>query len=258
MEEEDIKPDQRSGHTEPERKESLDPNTSPTVRAETKIMVSPDRSGFIDKEIVSPQYYNSFNYSLLADQGSGVHLTLGITSANRGEGKTLTASNLAVSLTLGYRKRTVLVDLNFLQPRLHELFGAPGSPGLADALQGGLIHVSSTSIENLYVLPAGMADNHQKASGGVKRGGVTIGVEHTKAFGEVINALQKEYDFVIVDMPAINRREFPILFLNHLEGVLVVVEARRTKRQDIERMFRHLNRNQVLGFVFNRVTDEED
>ncbi len=219
-------------------------------------MVSPDRSGFVDKEMVSPHFYNSFNYSLLADQGSKVHLTIGITSANRGEGKTLTASNLAVSLTLGYRKRTVLVDLNFHMPRLHELFGAPVSPGLADALEGGLIHVSATSIENLYVLPAG-AGNHHQETGGVKRAGATIGVEHTKAFGDVIHSLQQEYDFVIVDMPAINRREFPILFVNHLEGVLVVVEARRTKRQDIERMFRHLNRNQVLGFVFNRVSDEE-
>ena len=85
-----------------------------------------------------------------------------------------------------------------------------------------------------------------------------VGVEHTMTFGDVIYSLEQEFDFVIVDMPAMKAREFPILFVNYFDGVLVVIETGKTKRQDIDKVFQQLNKNQVLGFVFNRVKDENE
>jgi Mrp family chromosome partitioning ATPase len=237
--------------------EVLKTGDTPLVQVHKTLRVNPVRAGYIDQSTVSFHYYNSFNYSLLADQKHNVHLTLGVTSANRGEGKTLAASNLAVSLTLGYQRKTVLVDLNFGRPCVHKIFGAPLGPGLLDALKGGTIHVSPTVMENLFVLPAGQLKNNVSVKG-KKRTSTPIGVEHTADFGEVIHSLEQEYDFVIVDMPAVNMREFPILFINQLEGVFVVIEQGKTKRNDIEKMFHHLNKQQVLGFVFNRVKDDSD
>lgn len=240
-----------------EKQEALETRSSPLVRENNGIIINPVRSRYIDDNVVASHFYNSFNYSVLAEQKNNVRLTLGVTSANRGEGKTLTASNLAVSLTLGYQRKTVLVDLNPHVPRVHQIFGCPIGPGLMEALNGGGIHVSPTPIENLSVLTAGNANGHA-GDHNRRRASIPLGVEHTAAFGSVIHALQEEYNFIIVDMPAMSLREFPILFINHLDGVFVVVEARKTKRRDIEKMLHRLNKHQVLGFVFNRVQEDDE
>ncbi|MFI5251245.1 MAG: tyrosine-protein kinase family protein [Bacteroidota bacterium] len=251
--------DQKSSIDNPQKVNTghaLIPKNNSLVEVQRSIVVSAKPGEFVDPEIVKFEYYNSFNYALLSDTKTNVKLNLGITSANSGEGKTLTASNLAVSLTMGYRKRTVLVDMNFRSPKLHKIFGAAQGPGLIDALHGEAINLTATSLDNLYLLTAGISSPLKK-NGKTAKLQTPIGVEHTNAFGEILAALGQEFDFVIVDMPAIITREFPILFVNHLNGLLVVVEMGKTKRQDIDKIFRHVNKNQVLGFVFNRFSENE-
>ncbi len=225
------------------------------VRVPRTIVIGATKGSSVDESVVQFPFYNSFNYSLLAEDKKRLKFTVGITSANPHEGKTVTAVNLAVSLTLGYRRRTVLIDLNFRQPRVNEIFGTVCSPGLIDALDGGPIHLSPTQIDHLFVLPSGLTPGRNGEGWRNGRTAASIGVQHTSAFGEIIAALQQEFDFVLVDMPPMNAREFPVLFVNHLDGLLLVVQVGKTKRNDVERMFRHLNRNQVLGFVFNRTVD---
>jgi polysaccharide biosynthesis transport protein len=251
--------DQKSSLGEPEKVNtgrSLVPKNDSLAEVQRSIVVSSKTGNFVDPEIVKFEYYNSFNYSLLSGTKTNVRLNIGITSANPGEGKTVTASNLAVSLTMGYRKRTVLVDMNFRSPRLHEIFGVAQGPGLIEALRGDTIHLTPTSLDNLFVLTAGITGAEHKGGKHAKFH-IPIGIEHTKAFGEILSSLEQEFDFIIVDMPAITTREFPILFVNHLNGLLVVVEMGKTKRQDIDKIFRQVNKNQVLGFVFNRVSEDE-
>src|SRR6266850_1614466 len=118
--------------------QSVSPSQLRTLRKGVKpIVYNSAKAVDIDEETVAFEFYNCFNYSLLPKRKHDVRLTMGITSANRGEGKTLVSSNLAVSLTRGYQKKTVLVDLNIQRPRLHEVFGTPLAPGLMDALHNG-------------------------------------------------------------------------------------------------------------------------
>lgn len=240
------------------------PPTDKIVRAPNEIIPNPVPGRKLDPSVINFKYYNRFNYSLLPKQNEDLRLAFGITSATPGEGKSLVASNLAVSLTVGYRKKTILVDLNIQRPTLHETFGTVLSPGLVEALHEGTIHVSQTKIPYLSVLSAGAGRGRQYGvDSSTKRGErrpppQTVGLAQMAAFGDVIYSLQQEYEFVIVDMPAINTGDFPILFASRLSGLLVVVDTTRTKKAEIDKMFRHLNENQVLGFVLNRVTDEEE
>jgi Mrp family chromosome partitioning ATPase len=219
-------------------------------RAPRAILLAEKPGKPIDQKVVRFEYYNNFNYSMIAESNQNLRLTTGITSANKGEGKTLTASNLATSLALAHRKKTILVDFNFHSPKVHEIFGTPSGPGLLDALRGADINIIATKVDNLYVLPAGTNGSFQAN----KRS--PIGVEHTHAFGEVVRTLEEQFEFVIIDMPAFTSGTFPVLFVNHLNGLLVVVEIGKTRRQDIDKMFRTLNKSQVLGFVFNKVPDD--
>src|ERR1041384_7387775 len=95
-----------------ERPLAPNPGRNELVRMPKTIIVSEHPPEQVDSAIVAFDYYNCFNYSLLAGDQRNINLTVGITSSSPGEGKTLVASNLAVSLALGYERETVLVDLN--------------------------------------------------------------------------------------------------------------------------------------------------
>lgn len=232
------------------------------VRVRKNIVYSPMRGRGIDSSVISYQFYNCFNYSLLSREGESIKLTLGVTSARRGEGKTLVASNLAMSLTLAYQKKTVLVDLNVQRPRLHDIFGIPISPGVIEALYGTTIHVSQTQVDDLYILSAGtfrgmslaIEQQTRKAWNKQEDGKVpAIGLEQMAAFRDMVYSLAQEFEFIIIDLPALNSRSFPSLFVNQLMGVIGVIDTRVTKREDIEEMFKVINQRQVLGFVLNRI-----
>jgi len=241
----------------PEDKHSL-------VRLLKPIMFNPERGKHIDSAVVSPMFYNCFNYSMLAKEHTGVNLTVGITSANVGEGKTLVASNLSVSLASANQRDTVLVDLNLQSPRIHKIFGTRLAPGLAETLNDRPIQVSHTQVKHLYILSAGQMPFHSLNADYLGNGEQvslaeaqsTLGLDQLASFRNVLYSLRQEFEFVIVDMPALHEPRIPILLTNQMDGLIVVVDANRTKHEHIEKMFRRVNQNQVIGFVFNRVTKE--
>ena len=191
-------------------------------------------------------------------------MTLGITSARQGEGKTLVASNLAVSLALGSQKKTIIIDLNIVSPKLHHVFGTVQSPGLAEAFSNGSIHVSHTTVEHLSVLTTGnflgqeKDVSHSASFSDLSTRAILrpmLGLDHLAAFRDIIYSLEQVYDFIILDMPAMNSKDVPLLFANQLNGLIIVVDSGKTKQEDIESIFRQVNAHQVIGFVFNRFTE---
>jgi Mrp family chromosome partitioning ATPase len=235
------------------------------VRLSRSVVVDRIEPGLIDPTMVSPTFFNAFNYSLLSRERAGVNLTVGITSANPGEGKSLVAANLAVSLATANQRETVLVDLNVAAPRVHSIFGVPLSPGLYDAVQpgGSDVHVCPTRVNHLHVLAAGEAranapfaspdsgnPTNTPPEGAVPA--ASLGIEHISAFRDVILTLREQYEFVIVDLPSLNGPSVPLLLSHQIDGLLVVVSVDRTKKEDLDHMIHRLNEGQVLGFVYNR------
>ena len=83
----------------------------------------------------SVEQYRRLAARLHLDQAQhGTKLVM-ITSAIVGEGKTLTAANLALTLSESYRKRVLLVDGDLRRPGIHDMFGIPNFTGLSDALR---------------------------------------------------------------------------------------------------------------------------
>ena len=208
------------------------------------IKMSAVGSDFLDRSVVTFSLYNSFNYSLfLSKEKEPEKLSIGITSPGYGEGKTTTVCNLAAALSTGAGRKTVIVDLNLGRPRIHEVFGIPMGPGLAEALLGNDICVVPTQLENLFALPVG--DTRM------------VPLSKLHAFREILASLFNEFDFVIVDMPPAGTRGFPTLIANQLSGLLVVVRSRVTKRREIGRVLRKVREENVLGFVMNGVNEND-
>lgn len=215
------------------------------VPSTRSIVVNSEKSNYINRKIVKKKIYNAFNYSMLPEEYQKINLAIGITSPNKGEGKTVTASNLAVSFALAYKKKTVLIDLNMKNPCLHKVFGTDLKPGLRESFRNGSIFLSQTRLANLYLLPAGWNQ------------GYALELEDLGAIREIISSLKKEFEIIIFDMnPVFPIEDFPAVFTNEVDGLLVVIDTRKTKYASVKKMFRHIDKDQTMGFVFNRVDED--
>lgn len=244
-------------HEEEEEAGSQEEPRGELIRLRRPVIFRPETGRRVDGGIVSPRFYDCFNYALLSDGSNDMNIAVGVSSANPGEGKTLVSCNLAVSLTVAYQRKTVLVDMNVHKPRLHEVFDVPIGPGLLEAVSDGPIQVARTTISDLYVLTAGAANG--RLAGGLsslmqdpdQALEPSLQLEQVAAFRDVLYSLKGTFSFVIVDMPAVREHLIPLLFTNQLDGVLFVVHGGVTKQADLDHALQLINERRILGFVYN-------
>ncbi|MFU8861721.1 MAG: tyrosine-protein kinase family protein [Cyclonatronaceae bacterium] len=207
------------------------------------VHISAESLKTIDHNTIALKYYNSFNFSKLAETFKNEKMTIGITSANRNDGKTLVAANMAVSLASAYQQKTLLIDMNFKNPKLHKIFGTTQYPGMAEAIAYKKVRVVPTSVNNLYLMTAGASER-------------APGIERTLHLRQVLYSLRNEFDFVIIDMGSIYPiQDFPIHFINEIDGLIGVIDSSKTKKADFRRIFKHLNESHFIAYVFNRVNE---
>lgn len=198
-----------------------------------------------DTKIISQKYTNSFNFSKLASVSGNLNMSIGITSANRREGKTLVASNMAVSLASAYQRSTILVDLNFKNPELHKIFNAPLGPGVVEAITLKTVHVRPTAVENLYLMTAGESSKFKP------------GIQQTLLLRELLSTLKREFNTVIVDMSSLLPiSESSVHFINEIDGLITVVDTKQTKKESLKKVFNHIDEKQFVGYIFNRVKEK--
>jgi len=169
---------------------------------------------------------------------------IGITSCAHDEGVSTVAANLAVAAASEAVRPVLLVDTDFANSPTQSMFGLPPGAGFVDALSGDTKLpecIRETSIPNLHLMGPGM----QAVSLGAVGGPAT--------FRSLIEALKLEYSWVLFDLPIVSECHFPTLISN-LDGILLVVEAERLRRQVVMRAKEQLENNDanVLGVVFNK------
>ena len=171
--------------------------------------------------------------------------TLGVTSPYDGEGKTMVAINLAISLAMEDHQTSLLVDANLRQPRVRHMFGWQPGPGLGDYL------VSGASIEELLinpgigrfvVLPGGQPQSSSSEMIGSRR--MTRLVEELK--GRYASRV------VVFDLPSLLTAADVIAFAPHIDAMLLVVEEGKTRREDVSRAAELLSNTHVIGTVLNK------
>src|SRR5207253_2161370 len=117
-----------------------------------------------------------------------------ISSAVEAEGKTLTATNIALTLSHSYRRRVLLVDADLRRPTLHEVFGLDNRTGLADLLTDSVAD-GETPVRQisptLWVMPAGRP-NPDPMSGLIS--------DHMRDF---LSEASQEFDWVVIDTPPV-------------------------------------------------------
>ena len=169
-----------------------------------------------------------------------------ITSSVAGEGKTTTAGNLAVMCARA-GGRTVVVDADLRRPQMHTGFGIADRPGLAEVLLGSDLDDAITSVEltpdaSLDLLPCGSPPPNPAE------------MLSSPRMRTVLMELAERYDHVIVDSAPILPVADSLTLTAASDGVLVVVEARRTTATQVRGCLQRLEgiRAPVVGVVLNR------
>jgi capsular exopolysaccharide synthesis family protein len=179
--------------------------------------------------------------------------SLVFTSAMPGEGKTTTATNLALSLAqLG--RRVLLIDADLRRGMVHGLFQSPREPGLTNVLQGG---VSFDEARQAVQLDEGRTF-HYLTTG--KLPPYPVSVLESEDLRSFLRWARNEYDMVIIDSPPVNIITDAALLGVHADGVLLVARAGSTSTAALEFAMEQLGRvsARVLGVVLNGIDFKRD
>ncbi|MCC7009141.1 MAG: polysaccharide biosynthesis tyrosine autokinase [Acidobacteria bacterium] len=169
-----------------------------------------------------------------------------IASAVAGEGKTLTATNLALTFSESYRRSVLLIDADLRRPSLHTVFNIEPAPGLSDGLNA-IENVGFTPhqiSERLTVLPAGRPSSDPMA-------GLTSG-----RMRRLIAEAREHFDWVIIDTPPVGLMTDANLLAAMADGAILVVKAGSTSYQLAQRAVEAIGRDRLLGTVLNRADME--
>ena len=198
--------------------------------------------------------YRNIRASLLgiADK-RGPIITLLVTSAKAGEGKSTTAINLAATCARA-GERTLLMDIDLRRPSLAEVFideheGAGDVHGLIDVLRGDLPWqrtVRHTEIPNLDFIPTGDARS------------VPIEILGTRELRQLLIGLSNHYDRVILDGPAVLGLADCRVLGRIVDASLLVVRSGSHQLMTLHRAKAMLEQSHVViaGVVFNGLTDD--
>ncbi|HEY8187930.1 MAG TPA: CpsD/CapB family tyrosine-protein kinase [Pyrinomonadaceae bacterium] len=172
--------------------------------------------------------------------------TFVITSAGMGEGKTLTALNLAWLLAQTEGVRALLIDSDLRQPCATEYLAIDAPRGLSEVL-GGELSLREAVVRldpaGLYLLPGGQArdDVAELLSG--------------PTYAGVIAEARRLFDFIIIDAPPLGIFTDANVLINRADGALMVVRAGATRYAIVDRLLEELPRERMLGVVLNRADE---
>ena len=174
---------------------------------------------------------------------SGRAKSVAITSSLPGEGKSTTATNLAISLAES-GQTVCLIDADLRRPMVGEYLGLERNAGLTTALVGAAEVddlLQQWGSDDLFVLTSGaIPPNPSELLG-------------SRQMSDLIRRLEQTFDAVIVDAPPLLPVTDAAVLAQHVGGIVVVVRAQRLKQQDLAKSLDSLQMvgANMLGIVLN-------
>ncbi|MFD1136171.1 CpsD/CapB family tyrosine-protein kinase [Paenibacillus urinalis] len=168
-----------------------------------------------------------------------------VASAQSGEGKTTTVSNLAVTYAQE-GKKVLLIDTDLRKPSLHQVFTVSNHAGLSSAIaaQYPVQEVlQKTAVHNLDVLPSGpIPPNPSEMLG-------------SKKMTALLEELKEMYDIILFDTPPVLAVTDAMIISSLCDGVVLVVNSGKVKKDLVKKAKGHLEHvnARILGVVLNNL-----
>lgn len=198
------------------------------------------------RSLAAEQYRSLRTRIRQAENGRSLR-TIIVTSPGKGDGKSLTAANLSITMAQEFQPRILLLDADLRRPSIHTLFGLSETPGLADVLMGGasledaLVHIED---HHLSILPAGLPPTHPAELLG------------SAAMRRALDTLRTRFDRIVIDMPPVEPLADVHILAPLTDSLLMIVRAGLTEKPAIDRALHGLDRSKVLGLVLNEAATE--
>lgn len=176
--------------------------------------------------------------------------TLAITSPSKGCGKSMVASNLAVSLSLEVNHTVLLVDLDLRNPSVYKYFGFQPKHGLADHLAGDVEFSSllvNPGIERLVLLPSVKPIQHSSE------------LMSSPMMADLMDDITNRYTsrIIIFDLPPLLHIDDALTFLPKVQSSLLVVEEGVSTPGEVREALRLLDNTNFLGTVYNKAREHK-
>ena len=171
--------------------------------------------------------------------------TLAVTSPNKGAGKSTVALNLAISFAMEVDHTALLVDADLRDPDLRHLLELEPGPGLADYLVG------DAALEDLLIHPR-LGDLALLPGG--KPVANTSELMRSPMMVDMIRELRARYRdrLIVFDCPPILSGADTLALSSHMDATILLVEERKTRKEDIERSCELLRESNLIGIVLNK------
>lgn len=225
---------------------------------ETAGRLSLDWPSLRERRVIAPDDSRSavHAYRMLRTQilqrarANGLH-TLGVVSAANGEGKTLTAINLSLSLAAEPNQTVVLLDLDLRRPAVARVLGLNVESGLETWFTGAdppkNVCYAIDGVERMYVMPTlAPVTGSSEALAGLGTRGLIQGLTDRDS-GRLL----------ILDLPPVLLSDDALMVAPLLDAVVLVVDERRTRREDVTRVIELLGNTRIIGTVLNRAAESE-
>ena len=171
-----------------------------------------------------------------------------ITSSISGEGKSVISANLALTLAMRGRKKTLLIGGDLRRPSVGKLFGISEVPGLTEWWRGGgsiCDHFRQVEGLPLWLLPAG--DGLEQP----------LEILQSERFSKLMTQVGQWFDSVIVDSPPLSPMADSGVWMNLVDGVLLVVRTGRTPKKIVRKAVDLVEKAKLLGIVVNGAAETQ-
>ncbi|QDU07625.1 polysaccharide biosynthesis tyrosine autokinase [Gimesia aquarii] len=189
--------------------------------------------------------FRSLRTSLLLKTDQSGAKVLQMTSAQPGDGKTTSISNLALAIAQTGRK-VLIVDADLRRPTIHSLFGIVNGIGLGDVLSEEIdaqTAIRETRIKDLSLMTAGTLPENPSE------------MLMSKRFTHLLKQVRNDFDYVLVDTPPLAVVSDPSIVASSVDGVLLVVRVDKNRRGVIRKVQQIIqtNRINVTGILANGI-----
>jgi len=199
-----------------------------------------------DPHSTAAEQYKKLRARILRATRKDILNTIMVTSSDIGEGKSMTAINLAVTLSNEIDHTVLLVDTDLRNPSLHKYLGIEPKIGLSDYLKGGINLpdvLIRTGIGKLVILPGGNPDPNAAE---------LLSSDRMKMLVREMKLRYKDR-YVIFDSSPLLVIADALSLGNYMDGILFVIQEGRTSQKTAMQALSLMEGWNILGIVFNNV-----
>ena len=198
-----------------------------------------------EEQVALVEAYNSINTYIQFSSGGRFPKLMLITSPQKGEGKTTTSANLAVTMARTYKGKGIIIDSDMRNPQLHKIFDVENSNGLSGYLTGNAFieegFIQKTAMENLDIITAGLRTPNASD------------LLNSPRLAELLRRIEPEYAFIIFDSPPVIGFSDSLILSASMDGVIMVARTGRTTREALHQTRKSLEsiNSRIFGVVLN-------